>query len=226
MSFGFSIGDFITAIELVNQLRKDFAGAPSQFNALSDEYGVSDFTGNDGLMNILLDSGISRSWFEIWTSTNTTSLSTKQRGELQEIAKSCRGLFGEIKHLIRRYCEINESHGIRKTWKRLRWEPEDARDLRNRLSSNISTLNAFNGRITRDNMSMLLKHKANQKHRICLDWLAPTTHTARQSEYIRLREPGTGQWLIQSHEFQSWNGGKRCFCLVYPVPAKPSFHQS
>ena len=38
MSFGFSIGDFITAIELANRVRKEFAGAPSQFKAISDEY--------------------------------------------------------------------------------------------------------------------------------------------------------------------------------------------
>jgi hypothetical protein len=69
---------------------------------------------------------------------------------------------------------------------------------------------------------MLLKHKANQKHRMCLDWLAPTTHAARQSEYIRLREPGTGQWLIQSHEFQTWNDspGQTMFCPGIPGAGK------
>jgi hypothetical protein len=37
MSFGFSIGDFIAAIELANKIRKGFAGAPAQFKAISDE---------------------------------------------------------------------------------------------------------------------------------------------------------------------------------------------
>lgn len=40
MSFGFSIGDFISVIDHANKLRKDFAGAPSQFRELIDEYGV------------------------------------------------------------------------------------------------------------------------------------------------------------------------------------------
>lgn len=40
MSFGFSIGDFVTVIELANQLRKDFVSAPVQFKALSNEYGT------------------------------------------------------------------------------------------------------------------------------------------------------------------------------------------
>ena len=38
MSFGFSVGDFVAAIELANKIRKDFANAPSQFKAISDEY--------------------------------------------------------------------------------------------------------------------------------------------------------------------------------------------
>jgi hypothetical protein len=38
MSFGFSVGDFITAIELANKIQRNFVDAPSQFKAISDEY--------------------------------------------------------------------------------------------------------------------------------------------------------------------------------------------
>ena len=38
MSFGFSVGDFIAAIELANKIRKEFVDAPSHFKAVSDEY--------------------------------------------------------------------------------------------------------------------------------------------------------------------------------------------
>ena len=38
MSFGFSIGDFIAVIDLVNRVRKAFVGAPGQFRDISDEY--------------------------------------------------------------------------------------------------------------------------------------------------------------------------------------------
>ena len=37
MSFGFSIGDFIQAIDLANRVRKEFVDAPSQFKGISDE---------------------------------------------------------------------------------------------------------------------------------------------------------------------------------------------
>ncbi len=38
MSSGFGVGDFLAVIELANKVRKEFAGAPSQFNDVSDEY--------------------------------------------------------------------------------------------------------------------------------------------------------------------------------------------
>lgn len=38
MSFGFSIGDFLTVFEHANKLRKRFINAPAQFHALSEQY--------------------------------------------------------------------------------------------------------------------------------------------------------------------------------------------
>lgn len=38
MSFGFSVGDFITVIELANKIRKEFVDALSQFKAITNEY--------------------------------------------------------------------------------------------------------------------------------------------------------------------------------------------
>jgi hypothetical protein len=38
MSFGFSVGDFLAAIQLAHKIQKEFADAPSQFKAISDEY--------------------------------------------------------------------------------------------------------------------------------------------------------------------------------------------
>jgi hypothetical protein len=37
MSFGFSIGDFITVLQLATQIRQQFIDAPDQFRAISDE---------------------------------------------------------------------------------------------------------------------------------------------------------------------------------------------
>lgn len=38
MSFGFSVGDFATAIQLANKIRREFVDSPSQFKAVTDEF--------------------------------------------------------------------------------------------------------------------------------------------------------------------------------------------
>lgn len=38
MSFGFSIGDFVTLLELTNRIRKRFVRAPTEFREISEEY--------------------------------------------------------------------------------------------------------------------------------------------------------------------------------------------
>ena len=37
MSFGYSVGDFITLLRLANAVRKRFVDAPGQFKAVSEE---------------------------------------------------------------------------------------------------------------------------------------------------------------------------------------------
>jgi hypothetical protein len=36
MSFGFGVSDFLAVIQLANKIRKDFAGAPSEFKGALD----------------------------------------------------------------------------------------------------------------------------------------------------------------------------------------------
>lgn len=37
MSFGFGVSDFLAVIKLTSEVRKEFAGAPSQFHEISAE---------------------------------------------------------------------------------------------------------------------------------------------------------------------------------------------
>ncbi|KAJ9217078.1 hypothetical protein DTO166G4_1133 [Paecilomyces variotii] len=187
MSFGFSIGDFVTVIELANQLRKDFVSAPVQFKALSNELRSLSITVQDVEVDL-----------------SNTDLSNQQRLELQNLAESCRDVLVEIEKMISRYYQLDTSHGIKGVWKRLKWEPDDVRDLRNRICSNISLLNAFNGRITQANVMALMKHKTNEEHRACLDWLSPTTYAKQHCDYINRRQPGTGDWFLVSPGFRTW----------------------
>jgi hypothetical protein len=37
-----------------------------------------------------------------------------------------------------------------------------------------------------------------------LNWLTPIDYTSQQNDFINRRQPGTGQWLLHSQEYQAW----------------------
>ena len=55
-----------------------------------------------------------------------------------------------------------------------------------------------------------------------LNWLTPIDYSPQQSDYIMRRQPGTGQWLLDSAEFQAWlNSDKQTlFCPGIPGAGK------
>jgi hypothetical protein len=94
-------------------------------------------------------------------------LTSQQKAELRDIAKGCFNVLNELKETLKKYQELDSNSNCktfigkaRRVWKRLEWEPEDIRDLRCRISSNISLFNAFNGRLTR--YFILLPHHCEQ----------------------------------------------------------------
>lgn len=55
-----------------------------------------------------------------------------------------------------------------------------------------------------------------------LDWLTKVDYGPQQSDYLQRRQPGTGQWLLESGEFQTWlNTSKQTlFCPGIPGAGK------
>jgi Cdc6-like AAA superfamily ATPase len=89
-------------------------------------------------------------------------------------------------------------------WKRLKWEPEDIKQLRSRISTNIGLLNAFTNQLTRDNVATLVRRQEDQGRQNILDWITPIDYAIQQSDFIGRRQAGTGQWLLDSAEFKEW----------------------
>ena len=55
-----------------------------------------------------------------------------------------------------------------------------------------------------------------------LDWLTPVNYGSQQSDFINRRQPGTGQWLLESEEFKTWLNSDRqtLFCPGIPGAGK------
>ncbi|OBT50154.1 hypothetical protein VE04_09620, partial [Pseudogymnoascus sp. 24MN13] len=192
MSFGFSVGDFIAAIQLAIKIQKDFADAPSQFKAVSDEV--------RSLSIVLQDADVAFS---------NRDIDNEQKNNLEDIEKSCRNILSELQQIVDKNSELSPESGgagkrIKRVWKRLKWKPEDIEQLRSRINTNIGLLSAFNGQITRNNVVKLVRHQEDQGRQIVLDWLTPIDYATQQSDFISRRAVGTGQWLLESAEFQEW----------------------
>ena len=154
-------------------------------------------------------------------------LTSQQQTELHDIAEGCRNVLQDLNKILGKYQELDSNPKTfggkaRKVWKRLKWEPEDIKELRSRIGSNITLLNAFNGRLTRDSVIMLARHQDDQERQAILNWLTPIDSSAQQSDFVSRLLEGTGQWLLNSDEFQAWlNKSKQTlFCPGIPGAGK------
>ncbi|KAK7952992.1 hypothetical protein PG988_013686 [Apiospora saccharicola] len=215
MSLGFGIGDFIAVGRLAQRVRKDFAGAPEQFQQISSE--VRSLT------------------IVIGVSTPIEDMSVSQIADLAEILEGCRQVLETITAKLNQYCEFStggQSHArsAKRAWKRLKWEPDDIRDLRSQITSNIALLNSYVQKITLErtlsvnaNVVKLVDWQDDQRHQTILKWLMPADmDDAKLAEGMIKREPGTGQWFFECAEYQQWMStrGTVIFCPGIPGAGK------
>lgn len=68
----------------------------------------------------------------------------------------------------------------------------------------------------------VISRQRSQEYQIILDWLTPIDYGPQQTDYIRRRQPETGQWLLDSAEFQAWleNDSQTLFCPGIPGAGK------
>ncbi|KAI9155586.1 putative ankyrin repeat protein [Paramyrothecium foliicola] len=217
MSFGFSIGDFITVIKLANDIRKEFVGAPSQFENISDEV--------KSLSIVLQDADILLS---------ECDADEHQKRNIKEITSNCHKVLIDIEETLSKYCELQSRDGnlgkrAKRTWRRLKWEPEDIRELRNRLTSNVVLLHTFINQMYRQGTFKSLKTlesqvnglqrnadgqvyivEANKKPKgrpELLDWISTLDYTHKHNTTCSNRVQGTGAWFLEHPEYGEWRRG-------------------
>ncbi|KAI1177031.1 hypothetical protein F4777DRAFT_222673 [Nemania sp. FL0916] len=132
--------------------------------------------------------------------------------------------------------EVGVRNGVRRAWKRLQWKYDDVCRLRGRIVSAAIRLNSIIEMINNENVVLLIKgqeiqEKQEQKRaqeeqkryqEKIFHWLTPFDYFSQQSDFIRRRQPGTGQWLLDSTEYRHWLSTKRetLFCPGIPGAGK------
>ncbi|KAF3188341.1 hypothetical protein TWF788_001017 [Orbilia oligospora] len=103
----------------------------------------------------------------------------------------------------RKNCEDCENDGL-----------EDRPHLLGELNDGVSYIAARTNSIVR--------HQRSQEEVEILEWLTPIDYAPRHNDFIRRREPGTGQWLLDSPQFQKWreHSGRTLFCPGIPGAGK------
>ncbi|CAI7643775.1 unnamed protein product [Penicillium pancosmium] len=197
MSFGFSVGDFLAVLNLVNTVRKQFKDAPGQFKSISDDP-QAEFS-NDSvklLSNVLRD---------IEDQDPAESLRDAQKDVLNQISRSCGELLDELRTTIDK-CQLIEEKSSVGT---LELGPERNRWVSTRLSTNIDSFNLFltqvNNQLSKESNELAVTTQYG-RHEECLNWLSMLGHDAKQADFFSRVQEGTGNWLLNSTEFHNWIG--------------------
>ncbi|KAI0874241.1 hypothetical protein GGS24DRAFT_490168 [Hypoxylon argillaceum] len=141
--------------------------------------------------------------------------------QIQQISKELTCLENaahDTQSIINNYQEVlgpkklsTKGRAIR-VWKRLHLEPDDTRELRDRITLCVAFIDNFFNRLEKDK---------EQKQEV-LDWLSSIDFSTQKSDFLRRRQEGTGQWLLNSKEYQHWLQTKKevLFCPGIPGAGK------
>ncbi|KAM5361879.1 hypothetical protein ACJZ2D_012824 [Fusarium nematophilum] len=221
MSIGVGVGDFIKIIELVNQARKRFVDAPSQYNDIFNN--LRDFS------NVVQDIDVHLSGCEPGPEQRA-----KLRAKLQSITDNSTSLLNDLFERLDKDREIgarstSTAQSVKKAWKKFNWDPNEVQDFRSRISFNLTLLNTVQGQLSSQRISRIqqdvhhLTERSNQQERHeIFKWIGTVDHGADQSKIFDEREEGTGEWLLSSDEFGKWIETKEelLFCPGLPGAGK------
>ncbi|XTI94186.1 hypothetical protein V2W45_1217397, partial [Cenococcum geophilum] len=74
----------------------------------------------------------------------------------------------------------------------------------------------------KDDINSVRIHVDDAKHRRLLEWVSPTDYPAQQSDIIKRRQEGTGQWFLDADEVAKWLSEAKAtlFCPGIPGAGK------
>jgi Cdc6-like AAA superfamily ATPase len=69
-----------------------------------------------------------------------------------------------------------------------------------------------------DRLDKVLHRQYDREQQAILDWLTSVDYSTQQNDFIARRQEGTGDWLVESDEFQQWGKNKKCILFCPGIP--------
>ncbi|KAF2032703.1 hypothetical protein EK21DRAFT_60249 [Setomelanomma holmii] len=136
MSFGISIGDVLKVCELAGRVYKNCRDCPGEFKSLQVEA--------RSLTNLLED-----------IQDKFSKIPPGKRSQLEDAYEPCISVLQDLDKLLEHYNGLDSK--TRRTWDRLKWDPDKTRSLRERLTSSVTMLNSFYTSLIHDNQVLILE---------------------------------------------------------------------
>ena len=127
MSFGFGVGDFLALSKLAWDVYTAYKDAPEDFRNISDEIKS---------LHIIVDRNKDR--------FQDKTLNSNEQVQLRGILQGCMNVLGDLHKLHTKYMSLGSAQSSSsQAIDRIKWTQENIAELRARLTSNTTLLNAF-----------------------------------------------------------------------------------
>ncbi|UKZ55877.1 hypothetical protein TrVGV298_009701 [Trichoderma virens] len=224
------IGVVTQIIQIGIQFGSDWKYAPTDARSFMTELQALKTVLSETNTNILCNDDFK----EAFRGQHSTLLSelgpSAQNTATQLLVSACKT---ELEILLEKLKKLYQGHQF--GWERLKgtFVAKTTRDTVQKLQRQCQTLNdmmsidtlALHASIHREIKESRLEKertKGDKKYREILDWLTLIDYAPHQSDFINRRQTGTGQWLLESHEFQTWVKKRKetLFCPGIPGAGK------
>ena len=83
-----------------------------------------------------------------------SDLTAQQEANLEQAMSTCEAVLHDLQAICDKFSDLDTAQGqsrksVRRVWKKLKWEPDGARELRERISSSIAMLTTLLNQLSR-----------------------------------------------------------------------------
>jgi hypothetical protein len=154
-------------------------------------------------------------------------LDSQVEANFKDVLDNYKGTLSKLELMTVKYVELGSYQTtiggkLKRAWKRISIEPEDVRDLQRDINDNTTLLTALAGQLTNSNTGKILQHQVSKEQKANLDRPTPIDYAAQRNDFLKQRQNGARQWLLNSVKFNNWVEAKEntLFCPGIPGAGK------